>query len=219
MKKECEIVQDLLFGYQDGTLHTASKELVEKHLKKCEGCNKVFNEMKKDEVEDNSVQKEEIDYLKKVKKKMSKKNKLLIAIGTVLIIIVLFNIFIFIYYYHEARKVEIYLNSDVTEEQMEDIKNALINIDENAKIEYYSKEDALNDLKEKFKDNKDLLSGYGGDNNPLNAYYVVDTSIENARKIESLEGSLPGVKQITSNLSYNPYEFLLSKIVIELTSN
>ena len=32
MKKECEIVQDLLFGYQDGTLHKASEELVEKHF-------------------------------------------------------------------------------------------------------------------------------------------------------------------------------------------
>lgn len=218
MKKECEIVQDLLFGYQDGTLHTASKELVEKHLKKCEECNRVFNEMKKDEVEE-STQEQEIDYLKKVKKKMSKKNKLLIAIGTVLTIIILFNIFIFIYYYKEARKVEIYLNNDVTEEQMEDIKNAIADIDENAKIEYYSKEDALNKLKEKFKDKQNLLSGYGGDNNPLNAYYVIDTSIENARKIESLEESLPGVKQITSNLNYNPYEFILSKIAIELTSN
>lgn len=218
MKKECEIVQDLLFGYQDGTLHTASKELVEKHLKKCEECKKVFNEMKEDGVEDNK-QEEEIDYLKKVKKKMSKKNKLLIAIGTVLTIIILFNIFIFVYYYHEARKIEIYLNNDITEGQMEDIKNAINNIDKNAKIEYHSKEDALDELKEKFKDNENLLSGYGGDNNPLNAYYVIDTSMENARKIESLEESLPGIKQITSNLNYNPYEFLFSKIAIELTSN
>lgn len=218
MKKECEIVQDLLFGYQDGTLHTASKELVEKHLKKCEECKKVFNEMKEDGVEDNK-QEEEIDYLKKVKKKMSKKNKLLIVIGTVLTIIILFNIFIFVYYYHEARKIKIYLNNDITEEQMEDIKNAINNIDKNAKIEYHSKEDALDELKEKFKDNENLLSGYGGDNNPLNAYYVIDTSMENARKIESLEESLPGIKQITSNLNYNPYEFLFSKIAIELTSN
>lgn len=218
MKKECEIVQDLLFGYQDGTLHIASKELVEKHLKKCEECKKVFNEMKEDGVEDNK-QEEEIDYLKKVKKKMSKKNKLLIAIGTVLTIIILFNIFIFVYYYHEARKIKIYLNNDITEGQMEDIKNAINNIDKNAKIEYHSKEDALDELKEKFKDNENLLSGYGGDNNPLNAYYVIDTSMENARKIENLEGSLQGIKQTTSDLNYNPYEFLFSKIAIELTSN
>ena len=218
MKKECEIVQDLLFGYQDETLHTASKELVEKHLKKCEECNKVFNEMKKDDVEENEQEKE-IDYLKKVKKKMRKKNKLLTVIGIVLAIIILFNVFIFVYYYHEARKVQIYLNNDITEEQMEDIKNAITNIDKNAKIEYHPKEDALNELKERFNDNKELLSGYSGDNNPLNAYYVIDVSIENARKMEGLEETLPGIKQITSNINYNPYEFLVSKIAIELTSN
>lgn len=218
MKKECEIVQDLLIGYQDGTLHTYSKELVEKHFKKCEECNKVFNEMKKDEVE-GSIQEQEIDYLKNVKRKISKKNKLLIAIGTILTIVILLNIVVFAYYYHEARKVQIYLNNDVTEEQIGDIKNAITNIDENAKIEYHSKEDALNELKEKFSNNKDLLSGYGGDNNPLNAYYVIGTSMENARKIEGLEGTLPGIKKITTNLSYNPYEFILSNIAIELTSN
>ena len=32
MKKECEIVQDLLFGYNDETLRKSSKELVEKHF-------------------------------------------------------------------------------------------------------------------------------------------------------------------------------------------
>ncbi len=218
MKKECEIVQDLLFGYQDGILHSESKELVEKHLSTCEECRRIFNDMQKDElVKDN--QENEIDYLKKVKKKMSKKNKLLIAIGIILTIIILFNVFIFAYYYHEMRKVEIYLNSDITEEQMEDIKNAIFDIDENAKIEYYSKEDVLDELKEKFNDNEDLLSGYDYDNNPLNAYYVIDTSIKNARKIESLEESLPGVKQIISNLNYNPYEFIFSKIATELTSD
>ena len=51
MKRECEIVQDLLFGYQDGTLHEASKDLVEEHLKKCEECRRIFSEMKKVEIE------------------------------------------------------------------------------------------------------------------------------------------------------------------------
>ena len=33
MKKECDLVQDLLFSYNDGILSNTSKELVEKHLK------------------------------------------------------------------------------------------------------------------------------------------------------------------------------------------
>ena len=36
--KECEIVQDLLIGYADGTLNKDSKKLVEKHLKECDSC-------------------------------------------------------------------------------------------------------------------------------------------------------------------------------------
>ena len=51
-KTECEIVQDLLFGYADEVLNTQSKKLVEKHLLECEECRSKFNEIKKD-VENN----------------------------------------------------------------------------------------------------------------------------------------------------------------------
>lgn len=219
MKKECEIVQDLLFGYQDGTLHTASKELVETHLEKCKECKNVFDDMRKDEIESEESQEKEIDYLKKVKKKMSKKNKLLIIIGIILGIIVLLNIGIFVYYYHEAGKIEIYLNDDITEDQMESIRNSVTNIDGNAKFEYYSKEDSLNQMKEKFKDREDLFNGYNKDNNPLPAYYVVDTNIEDAKKIESKISSFQGVRRVSSILDSNPYLFAFSKIIMEVKNN
>ena len=219
MKKECEIVQDLLFGYQDGTLHEASKELVEKHLKKCEECKKIFNEMNEESIENKEEQEKEIDYLKKVKKKMTKKNKILIIIGTILGIIILLNIGIFVYYYSEAGKVQIYLNDDITQEQIDNIKNSVLKIDENAKFKYYSKEDALNQMKEKFDDNKELLSGYSGDNNPLPAYYVVDTNVENAGKIKNIVESLEGVEHTTNIGDTNPYLFMFSKILVKVTGN
>ena len=216
MKKECEIVQDLLFGYQDGTLHEASKELVEKHLKKCEECRRIFSEMKKDEIEvdKKEEQEQEIDYLKKVNKKMSRKNSLLMVIGTILGIIILLNVGIFVYYYSEAGKVQIYLNDDITQEQIDNIKNSVLKIDENAKFEYYSKEDALNKLKERFGDNKELLSGYGEDNNPLNAYYVIDTNVEKAKDVENMLTSLQGIKKITGLYDTNPYIFTFSKFIM-----
>ena len=216
MKRECEIVQDLLFGYQDGTLHEASKDLVEEHLKKCEECRRIFSEMKKDEIEvdKKEEQEQEIDYLKKVNKKMSRKNSLLMVIGTILGIIILLNVGIFVYYYSEAGKVQIYLNDDITQEQIDNIKNSVLKIDENAKFEYYSKEDALNKLKERFGDNKELLSGYGEDNNPLNAYYVVDTNLEKAKDIENMLTSLQGIKKITGLYDTNPYIFTFSKFIM-----
>lgn len=219
MKKECEIVEDLLFGYQDGTLHNESKELVENHLISCEQCKKLFNEMKKDKIDNKKEQEEEIDYLKKVKKKINKKNKWIIIIGIILGIIILFNIFIFTYYYSEAGKVKIYLSDNITEEQKENIENSVTNIDGEAKIKYYSKEDSLNQMKEKFKDREELLSGYNKDNNPLPAYFVVDTEIENGEKIKNTVGSLEGVEHINNIGDTNPYMFMLSEIIVEFNSN
>lgn len=219
MKKECEIVEDLLFGYQDGTLHNESKELVENHLISCEQCKKLFNEMKKDKIDNKKEQEEEIDYLKKVKKKINKKNKWIIIIGIILGIIILFNIFIFTYYYSEAGKVKIYLSDNITEEQKENIENSVTNIDGEAKIKYYSKEDSLNQMKEKFKDREELLSGYNKDNNPLPAYFVVDTEIENGEKIKNTVESLEGVEHINNIGDTNPYMFMLSEIIVEFNSN
>ena len=136
------------------------------------------------------------------------------VIGTILGIIILLNVGIFVYYYNEAGKVQIYLNDDITQEQMDDIKNTILKIDENAKFEYYSKEDALNKLKKTFGDNKDLLSGYSEDNNPLNEYYVVDTNVEKAKDIKNMITSLQGIKKITGLYDTNPYIFTFSKFIM-----
>lgn len=66
---ECEIVQDLLFGYADNVLNKESKNLVERHLLECENCRKKLNEIKKDTNEHENNIKKEIDYLKKVRLK------------------------------------------------------------------------------------------------------------------------------------------------------
>ena len=218
MSKECEIVQDLLFGYKDKTLHTASKELVERHLEKCSICKKILKDLEEEENDKENQEKieeeKEIDYLKNVNKKISKKNKLIIIIGIILLIIILLNIGIFIYYYKEARKVQIYIEDDVTQEQLDNIETSILNIDNNAKIKYYSKEDALNDIKLKFKENANLLSGYETGNNPLPAYYIVETSFDNAKNLVSNMENIDGVKKVTGNFNLNPYLLVISNIMV-----
>lgn len=218
MSKECEIVQDLLFGYKDKTLHNASKELVERHLEKCSICKKILKDLEEEENDKENQEKieeeKEIDYLKNVNKKISKKNKLIIIIGIILLIIILLNIGIFIYYYKEARKVQIYLEDDVTQEQLDNIETSILNIDNNAKIKYYSKEDALNDIKLKFKENANLLSGYETGNNPLPAYYIVETSFDNAKNLVSNMENIDGVKKVTGNFNLNPYLLVISNIMV-----
>lgn len=46
MKQICDIVEDLLFLYEEGECSEGSRELVEEHLKNCEKCNKIREKMR-----------------------------------------------------------------------------------------------------------------------------------------------------------------------------
>lgn len=65
--EECQVVQDLLQNYSDGVLNEESKKLVENHLKICSKCQKKLEKIKKDT--EPNLQKKEIEYLKKIKRK------------------------------------------------------------------------------------------------------------------------------------------------------
>lgn len=93
MKKkiECEIVEDLLFGYVDNTLNEESKKLVESHISECEECKEKLNEILEENKLNEKTQQKEIDYLRKVRTK-SRIKSIFIAIG--LIIVVLISIYL-----------------------------------------------------------------------------------------------------------------------------
>lgn len=86
MKKECEIIEDLLFGYSDGTLNAESKKLVEEHLKGCDECKKKLETIKKE----NNFTNDEVKVLKYFKK-FRRKNmiKTMLAVIGVLVLVVL----------------------------------------------------------------------------------------------------------------------------------
>lgn len=216
MKNECDIVQDLLFSYKDGCLKQGSKEFVEKHLKKCENCAKVYSEMNNEE-EQSDITKDEIDYLKKIKKKMKKKTKIIIAISIILSILIVFNIAIFVNYNKYVSEMTIYLEDSITVEERQKIENTIKEVDKNAEITYKSKEDALNNMKEKFADKAELLAGYE-DNNIFPAYYEVNS---NKKAIEEMDAKLSTnkkIKHISSRKGGNPYElFFMQYIYIPLT--
>ena len=71
MKIPCSIVRELLPNYIDDCMEDDAKMLVEEHLKECDACRALYENMKKplqDEHKD-----KELDYLKKVKKQNSLK--------------------------------------------------------------------------------------------------------------------------------------------------
>ena len=96
-KKECEIVQDLLFNYSDDLLNPESKKLVESHLLECEECKKRLLQIKEENQKKDTKERIEIDHLKKVRIK-SRIKSILIALAIILIIV-------FVYYFIKFIKI------------------------------------------------------------------------------------------------------------------
>ena len=91
---------------------------------------------------------------------------------------------------------QVFLNKDVTEEQIQKAGEQIRAIDYVATAEYVSKEDALNSLKERFGENGDLLDGYY-EKNPLKPSYIVTlTDLEQSDNVYSQIEQLENVSNI-----------------------
>ena len=205
MKKECDLVQDLLFSYNDGILSNTSKELVEKHLKNCDIFLNKLKEIRNEDVKLDESQDKQVDYLKKIRKKLNKRKIYFIISITLLVILIVINILVFAKYNNVANKVEVYLEDDITSNQLSKIEEVVLQEDNEAKITYNSKEDELEEMKKIFQDNGELLSGYEGENNIFPASYLIETSVDKVEKIEKKLENLEGVKNIITNKEINPY--------------
>lgn len=209
VKEKCDIVKDLLFSYYDGVLSVTSKALVEEHLKNCESCRKVLEDIKLEN--EKKVATKEVDIFKSIRKKLSKKNSIIFVSLLFLFCIIVLNILVFKNYNEIASTMEIYLREDITEEQIENIKNKIIENSDNLELEYVSKEKALERFKENFKDKQDMLSQYNHQNNPLLASIEIKTNTKIQTIVESIQ-NMPGIEQIKTHIHYNPYELFLLQI-------
>ena len=65
-KKDCKIIQDLLPNYIDGLTNSETNEFIKNHLNKCNDCQKILDNMKKD-FDLKSLKKDncEVNYIKK----------------------------------------------------------------------------------------------------------------------------------------------------------
>ena len=210
MKNECDIVVDLLFGYNDGILSNTSKELVEEHLKKCEKCKKILEEIKQENDEKNQVK--EIDFFKSVKKKINKRNIIILVVFIILMIVVLFNIQVYNNYNEVASTMEVYLEDDVTDQQIENIKNKIIEKSDNIELEYVSKEKALERFKNNLEKNENILNDFNNQNNPIPASIEIKTDTKIQIIVESIQ-DMPGIAHITTHINSNPYELYIQKIM------
>lgn len=93
MNKEriCKIVQDLLPNYIDGLTNAETNLFIEKHIKECDYCKKIFENMKQDLKVDKIIKNlEEANYIKKYSKKL-KLLKILLFISLIVALIVMTN--------------------------------------------------------------------------------------------------------------------------------
>lgn len=210
MKNECDIVQDLLFSYNDGVLSETSKELVEEHLKKCDKCKENLEEIKQESVKKNQVK--EIDFFKKIKKNINKKNIIILVFFIILTIVILFNVQVYNNYNEIASTMEIYLKDDITDQQIENIKNKIIEKSDNIEIEYVSKESALDRLKNNLEENENLLNNFDNQSNPIPASIEIKTDTKIQTIVKSIQ-DMPGIDHITTHINSNPYELYIQRIM------
>lgn len=136
------------------------------------------------------------------KNKKSTGASLMIMCATMIIfgifLILTENINHFVSEVESAQGIQVFINNDATQEQIDEIEEKLRALDGISTTVYVSKEDALNQMKEKFGDKKDLLAGYE-ENNIFPASYVVTlTDLTKSKEVQEKILTFDNIKKITS---------------------
>lgn len=136
------------------------------------------------------------------KNKKSTGASLMIMCATMIIfgifLILTENINHFVSEVESAQGIQVFINNDATKEQIEELETKLRALDGVSTTVYVSKEDALNQMKEKFGDKRDLLAGYE-ENNIFPASYVVTlTDLTKSKEVQDKILTFENIKKITS---------------------
>ena len=103
-----------------------------------------------------------------------------------------------------SQGIQVFLNADATDEQVKELGEKIRNIEVNGTkavntVVHKTKEDALNTMKERFKEKQDLLSTFEGDNNIFSESYVVTlTDLNLSQDVQGQISKFENVKKITS---------------------
>lgn len=136
------------------------------------------------------------------KNKKSTGASLMIMCATMIIfgifLILTENINHFVSEVESAQGIQVFINNDATQQQIDEIEKKLRALDGVSTTVYVSKDDALNQMKEKFGDKKDLLAGYE-ENNIFPASYIVTlTDLTKSKEVQNQILGFENIKKITS---------------------
>ena len=107
---------------------------------------------------------------------------------------------------------KIYLKDDITEQQIENIKNKIIEESDNTEIEYVSKEKALERFKNNLEKNENLLNDFDNQNNTIPASIEIKTDTKIQTIVESIQ-DMQGIAHITTHINSNPYELYIQRVM------
>ncbi|MBR4019978.1 MAG: zf-HC2 domain-containing protein, partial [Firmicutes bacterium] len=97
MRMKCEVIKDLMPSYIDNLLSEDSQDLVEEHLAECETCKAYYETLKGDddifEAAAEELHVDEIQPLKKIKKKMNRKTLIVSLISVLCAAVVGYGVF------------------------------------------------------------------------------------------------------------------------------
>ena len=110
------------------------------------------------------------------------------------------NINHFVQEIKSAQGMQVFVKNEATEKEVVELGEKIKKLDGVSTAEFISKEDALNQMKEKFGEKQDLLDGYEGENNIFTASYLVTvTDLKLSTDVQNQILSLDNVKKITSS--------------------
>lgn len=165
MKKDCEIIKDLLPNYVENLVSETTKEYVEQHISNCSECREILDNMKRDKiVEHKEFYNEEQAEIKNIKKYRRKSilTKLMILI---LIIVVISGAGIFSKYAHNSSVIFTAYNKL---QEVKDTENFKITIEEHDSSEASGE---VHTIKYYYKDGKYKKEMYSSDNTKYSQIY------------------------------------------------
>ena len=88
----------------------------------------------------------------------------------------------------EQQGMEVFIYDEATEDQITELGNKIRSLDYVNNVTFKTKEDALNQVKSWFKERKELLATYEGENNPFKASYVV--TLTDLNKVDEVQAQI-----------------------------
>ena len=135
------------------------------------------------------------------------KKRAMTSLGMMCVTMLIFGIFFvigqnlnhFVTEIEADQGMQVFLQKTSTDEQIQEMKTKLQNINGVNTIEYVSKEDALQKMKNKFKDKSSILNGYEKDNPFPPSYIITLTDLNLAKQVKQEITAMPEVTEITSS--------------------